>query len=49
VQNAAAFLEAAERGLAHAEATASASNAFMKTIIYFDYDRTGWDYPIIPI
>jgi len=24
-------------------------HAFMNTVIYFDYDRTGWDYPIIPV
>ena len=24
-------------------------HAFMNTLLYLDYDRTGWDYPIVPI
>ncbi len=23
-------------------------HAFINTILYLDYDRTGWDYPVIP-
>jgi Catalytic LigB subunit of aromatic ring-opening dioxygenase len=25
------------------------SHAFMNTVLYLDYDRTGWDYPIVPV
>jgi hypothetical protein len=24
-------------------------HAFINTVLYLDYDRTGWDYPIVPI
>src|SRR5205814_928652 len=23
-------------------------HAFIRTVLYLDYDRTGWDYPVIP-